>query len=190
MIRCYVTDRHQGDLLAHAARAVADGVDMIQVREKDLAAQRSAGSGMPGTRRSPPEPQPKFSSMAVWISRWPRELMAFTFPETDCRLRGCVRMCAPWVFPVIPSKKRSKRSATAWTTSSSVRYSKLPARRPSELMHCDASCRAFEFRFWQSAESMTKTPPQSLKPAPRESPPSACFSVNELNLWKRRKLPS
>jgi len=38
MIRCYVTDRRQGDLLAHAARAVAGGVDMIQVREKDLAA--------------------------------------------------------------------------------------------------------------------------------------------------------
>ena len=38
MIRCYVTDRRQGDLLAHVARAVADGVDMIQVREKDLAA--------------------------------------------------------------------------------------------------------------------------------------------------------
>jgi thiamine-phosphate pyrophosphorylase len=38
MIRCYVTDRHQGDLLTHVVRAVAGGVDMIQVREKDLAA--------------------------------------------------------------------------------------------------------------------------------------------------------
>jgi len=38
MIRCYVTDRRQGDLLAHVARAVAAGVDMIQVREKDLSA--------------------------------------------------------------------------------------------------------------------------------------------------------
>jgi thiamine-phosphate pyrophosphorylase len=38
MIRCYVTDRRQGDLLAHIARAVASGVDMIQVREKDLSA--------------------------------------------------------------------------------------------------------------------------------------------------------
>jgi thiamine-phosphate pyrophosphorylase len=38
MIRCYVTDRRQGDLLSHVARAVASGVDMIQVREKDLAA--------------------------------------------------------------------------------------------------------------------------------------------------------
>jgi thiamine-phosphate pyrophosphorylase len=38
MIRCYVTDRLQGDLLAHVGRAVASGVDMIQVREKDLAA--------------------------------------------------------------------------------------------------------------------------------------------------------
>jgi thiamine-phosphate pyrophosphorylase len=38
MIRCYVTDRRQGDLLAHVDRAVANGVDMIQVREKDLAA--------------------------------------------------------------------------------------------------------------------------------------------------------
>jgi thiamine-phosphate pyrophosphorylase len=36
MIRCYVTDRRQGNLLAHVARAVAGGVDMIQVREKDL----------------------------------------------------------------------------------------------------------------------------------------------------------
>jgi thiamine-phosphate pyrophosphorylase len=38
MIRCYVTNRRQGDLLAHVVRAVANGVDMIQVREKDLAA--------------------------------------------------------------------------------------------------------------------------------------------------------
>ena len=29
MIRCYVTDRRQGDLLAHVVRAVASGVDMI-----------------------------------------------------------------------------------------------------------------------------------------------------------------
>ena len=36
MIRYYVTDRHQGDVLACAARAVRNGVDMIQVREKDL----------------------------------------------------------------------------------------------------------------------------------------------------------
>ena len=39
MIRCYVTDRRQGDLLAHVARAVADRVDIIQVREKDLDAR-------------------------------------------------------------------------------------------------------------------------------------------------------
>ena len=38
MIRYYVTDRRQGDILATAARAVRDGVDMIQVREKDLPA--------------------------------------------------------------------------------------------------------------------------------------------------------
>lgn len=38
MIRYYVTDRRQGDLAAFAARAVRDRVDMIQVREKDLAA--------------------------------------------------------------------------------------------------------------------------------------------------------
>jgi thiamine-phosphate pyrophosphorylase len=36
MIRCYVTDRRQGDLPAHVRRALADGVEMIQVREKDL----------------------------------------------------------------------------------------------------------------------------------------------------------
>src|SRR5262245_44659209 len=36
MIRYYVTDRHQGDVVASAERAVGDGVDMIQVREKDL----------------------------------------------------------------------------------------------------------------------------------------------------------
>ena len=36
MIRYYVTDRRQGDVLASAARAVHEGVDMIQVREKDL----------------------------------------------------------------------------------------------------------------------------------------------------------
>src|SRR5262245_37590904 len=38
MIRCYVTDRRQGDVPACAARAIRQGVDMIQVREKDLPA--------------------------------------------------------------------------------------------------------------------------------------------------------
>jgi thiamine-phosphate pyrophosphorylase len=38
MIRYYVTDRRQGDVLRYAARAVSDGVDMIQIREKDLPA--------------------------------------------------------------------------------------------------------------------------------------------------------
>jgi thiamine-phosphate pyrophosphorylase len=39
MIRYYVTDRRQGDVLAFAARAIRDGIDMIQVREKDLPAR-------------------------------------------------------------------------------------------------------------------------------------------------------
>jgi thiamine-phosphate pyrophosphorylase len=56
MIRCEVTDRRQGDLLHHVARAVAEGIDMIQVREKDLDAQellrlvcqvRDAAAGTP-----------------------------------------------------------------------------------------------------------------------------------------------
>jgi thiamine-phosphate pyrophosphorylase len=38
MIRYYVTDRHRGDVIACAARAIRDNVDMIQVREKDLPA--------------------------------------------------------------------------------------------------------------------------------------------------------
>jgi thiamine-phosphate pyrophosphorylase len=38
MIRYYVTDRRQGNVLASAARAVREGIDMIQVREKDLPA--------------------------------------------------------------------------------------------------------------------------------------------------------
>jgi thiamine-phosphate pyrophosphorylase len=38
MIRCYVTNRHQGDVIAFAAKSVAHDVDMIQIREKDLAA--------------------------------------------------------------------------------------------------------------------------------------------------------
>ena len=36
MIRYYVTDRRAGDVIAAATRAAASGVDMIQVREKDL----------------------------------------------------------------------------------------------------------------------------------------------------------
>jgi thiamine-phosphate diphosphorylase len=36
MIRYYVTDRSQGDVLTYARRAIAAGVDMIQIREKDL----------------------------------------------------------------------------------------------------------------------------------------------------------
>lgn len=43
MIRYYVTDRRQGDLAAWVARAVRDGVDMIQVREKDLSADQLLG---------------------------------------------------------------------------------------------------------------------------------------------------
>jgi len=39
MIRYYVTDRRQGDVLAYAARAVRSGVDMVQIREKDLPAR-------------------------------------------------------------------------------------------------------------------------------------------------------
>jgi thiamine-phosphate pyrophosphorylase len=36
MIRYYVTDRRQGDVLACVRRAVGEFVDLIQVREKDL----------------------------------------------------------------------------------------------------------------------------------------------------------
>ena len=36
MIRYYVTDRRQGDVLACTSRAIRNGVDMIQIREKDL----------------------------------------------------------------------------------------------------------------------------------------------------------
>ena len=39
MIRYYVTDRRQADVLESARRAIAGGVDMIQVREKDLPAR-------------------------------------------------------------------------------------------------------------------------------------------------------
>jgi thiamine-phosphate pyrophosphorylase len=39
MIRCYVTDRTHGDLLSHVNVAVRNGVDMIQVRERDLEAR-------------------------------------------------------------------------------------------------------------------------------------------------------
>ena len=36
MIRYYVTDRSQGDVVAAVRRAVERGIDMIQVRERDL----------------------------------------------------------------------------------------------------------------------------------------------------------
>jgi thiamine-phosphate pyrophosphorylase len=39
MRRYYVTDRKQADVIECARRAVADGVDMIQVREKDMDAR-------------------------------------------------------------------------------------------------------------------------------------------------------
>lgn len=39
MIRCYVTDRLHGNLLSHVTAAIQSGVDMIQVREKDLEAR-------------------------------------------------------------------------------------------------------------------------------------------------------
>jgi thiamine-phosphate pyrophosphorylase len=40
MIRYYVTDRRQGDVLSYARRAIAGGIDMIQIREKDLPARQ------------------------------------------------------------------------------------------------------------------------------------------------------
>jgi thiamine-phosphate pyrophosphorylase len=39
MLRCYVTDRRHGNLLLHVKKAVRDGVDFIQIREKDLQAR-------------------------------------------------------------------------------------------------------------------------------------------------------
>jgi thiamine-phosphate pyrophosphorylase len=39
MIRYYVTDRRHGDVVDCTARAVRDGIEMIQVREKDLSAR-------------------------------------------------------------------------------------------------------------------------------------------------------
>ena len=38
MIRCFITDRRRGNLRKHVECAVRDGVDIIQVREKDLPA--------------------------------------------------------------------------------------------------------------------------------------------------------
>jgi thiamine-phosphate pyrophosphorylase len=40
MIRYYVTDRRQGDVITSAQRAIGDGVDMIQIREKDFSARQ------------------------------------------------------------------------------------------------------------------------------------------------------
>jgi len=37
-MRCYITDRRQGDVIRSAVRAIRNGIEMIQVREKDLAA--------------------------------------------------------------------------------------------------------------------------------------------------------
>lgn len=39
MIRYYVTDRRQGDVVSYARRAIVAGVEMIQIREKDLPAR-------------------------------------------------------------------------------------------------------------------------------------------------------
>ena len=39
MIRYYITDRRQGDVVSYAQRAIAAGVEMIQIREKDLPAR-------------------------------------------------------------------------------------------------------------------------------------------------------
>ena len=36
MLRCYVTDRRQGNLLANATAAIRDGIEIVQIREKDL----------------------------------------------------------------------------------------------------------------------------------------------------------
>ena len=36
MIRCYVTDRRGADVIACARRAIGDGIEYIQIREKDL----------------------------------------------------------------------------------------------------------------------------------------------------------
>lgn len=39
MIRYYVTDRSRGNVIDCAAHAIHDGVDLIQIREKDLSAR-------------------------------------------------------------------------------------------------------------------------------------------------------
>jgi thiamine-phosphate pyrophosphorylase len=39
VIRCYVTDRKRGDVIASAERAIRAGVELIQIREKDLPAR-------------------------------------------------------------------------------------------------------------------------------------------------------
>jgi thiamine-phosphate pyrophosphorylase len=39
MIQYYVTNRHHGDVVVSATRAIRKGVDMIQIREKDLPAR-------------------------------------------------------------------------------------------------------------------------------------------------------
>jgi thiamine-phosphate pyrophosphorylase len=39
MIRCYVTDRRRADVATCASRAVRAGIDIIQIREKDLPAR-------------------------------------------------------------------------------------------------------------------------------------------------------
>jgi thiamine-phosphate pyrophosphorylase len=39
MLRYYVTDRRRGDVFASVRQAVEDGVDLIQIREKDLEAR-------------------------------------------------------------------------------------------------------------------------------------------------------
>jgi thiamine-phosphate pyrophosphorylase len=36
MVRYYITNRHDGDVIDNATRAIKDGIEMIQVREKDL----------------------------------------------------------------------------------------------------------------------------------------------------------
>jgi thiamine-phosphate pyrophosphorylase len=40
MIRCYVTDRHQADVVRCAEKAIGDGVDLIQIRARDLPARQ------------------------------------------------------------------------------------------------------------------------------------------------------